>query len=115
MGIREKQVAELLASGAFDGVEVGSMEGYETQKTGSAVREYLSLNVAIAMEHMVLRAVDLGLGTCWIGRFNPKKVREIIGLPDNIYVVMLLSVGHPAQSPPPRSRFPIEQLVIKTL
>ena len=39
--------------------------------------DYFVVDVSISMEHLVLAATDLGLGTCWIGRFNEEKVKEV--------------------------------------
>ena len=47
------------------------------------------------MEHMALEAVELGLGTCWIGAFYPEKVKEILDIPDEKEVVALLTLGYP--------------------
>jgi len=58
-----------------------------------AVKAYLSMNVAIAVEHIVLQAVDLELGSCWIGRFDRDKVKEYLALDESIYPVVLLPVG----------------------
>jgi nitroreductase len=49
------------------------------------------------LEHLVLAATDKGLGTCWIGGFNEKKVKEILEIPENIRVVALTSLGYPAE------------------
>ncbi len=64
------------------------------------------LNVAIAIEHMVLEAVELGLGSCWVRLFDEKKVKELLGLPENLYVVALLPVGVPDEEPEARPRLP---------
>ena len=56
--------------------------------------EYYQIDLGIAMEHMVLKATELGLGTCWIGWFNEKKVKAILGIPKRIKVVALLAVGY---------------------
>jgi nitroreductase len=59
---------------------------------------YTSENVdlAIAFDHLTLTAVELGLGTCWIGAFNEAQMRPILGVPDNARIAMLMPVGHPA-------------------
>ena len=80
-----------------------------------AVRAYLSMNVAIAIEHIVLKAVDLGLGSCWLGRFDRDKVKKFLALDESIYPVVLLPVGHPDQSPKARPRFTVDKLVLKTI
>jgi nitroreductase len=80
-----------------------------------AVKAYLSMNVAIAVEHIVLKAVDLGLGSCWLGRFDRDKVKEYLALDESIYPVVLLPVGHPDQSPKARPRFALDKLVLKTI
>lgn len=73
------------------------------------------LNVAIAVEHIVLEAVELGLGTCWIRLFDENQVRQLLGLPDHFCVVALLPVGVPDEEPAPRPRLTISDLVLKRL
>lgn len=53
------------------------------------------LDVAIALDHMTLQAVHLGLGTCWIGAFNEKEVKKILSIPEKVRVVALLTLGYP--------------------
>ncbi|MDH4221899.1 MAG: nitroreductase family protein, partial [Candidatus Bathyarchaeota archaeon] len=62
------------------------------------------LNVGIAVEHIVLEAVELGLGSCWIRLFNEKKIRQLLDLPEHLCVVALLPVGVPDEEPKPRPR-----------
>ncbi len=51
------------------------------------------IDVAIAMDHLSLAAVAEGLGTCWIGSFDPSQVRRILGIPDSVEVVELMPLG----------------------
>jgi len=53
------------------------------------------IDVAIAIDHMTLRAVELGLGTCWIGAFSEDEVKKLLGIPAHVRVVELLTVGYP--------------------
>ena len=53
------------------------------------------IDLAIALDHITLRAVELGLGTCWIGHFHEREVKKILGIPDEIRVVELMPVGYP--------------------
>jgi len=68
-------------------------------------------NTDIAIEHMVLQAVELGLGTCWVRWFDDNKVKEILEIPKSIEIIALLPVGYPAEEPPQRPRFGIEKMV----
>jgi nitroreductase len=69
------------------------------------------LDPAIALDHVTLRAVELGLGTCWIGAFDEREVRRILGIPDDRLVVIGMTVGYPAEEPAPRLRRPLEKAV----
>ncbi len=59
--------------------------------------DYFIVDVSIALENLVLAATDKGLGTCWIGGFNEKKVKDILGIPEKIKVVALTPLGYPAE------------------
>jgi len=69
------------------------------------------IDVAIALEHMCLQATDLGLATCWIGSFYSDKVKQILGIPDDVTVVELLALGYPADAPRQPRREAIDQIV----
>ncbi len=69
------------------------------------------IDIAIALEHIALQATELGLATCWIGSFYPEKVRTILGIPDDIAIIELMTVGYPADSPKQPSREPMEKIV----
>ena len=70
------------------------------------------LNVAIAIEHIVLTAVELGLGSCWVRLFDEKKVKQILNLPEHIFVVSLLPIGIPDEDPPARPRLPLSKIIL---
>jgi len=54
-------------------------------------------DTCIALEHLVLTATGEGLGTCWIGSFNEKELKEMLKIPDRFKVIALVSVGYPAE------------------
>ncbi len=114
---RPKRIAELREAGAFIGTDFENinMEDYVKQRAmdRNAAKAYVSLNAAIAIEHMVLRATDLGLGSCWIMMFNQKAVKKLLNLDDNLVVVALLPVGFPDQDPPPRPRLTIKDILLQ--
>jgi nitroreductase len=71
------------------------------------------IDMAIAIDHMVLEATEEGLGTCWIGAFYEDQVKEILGIPKDIRVVELLTLGYPAKpSPGSKDRLSIEEIVM---
>lgn len=72
----------------------------------------ISFNVAIAVEHMVLRALDFGLGTCWVRLLDTQKINEIFGWDEKIYTVALLPIGYPREDPPPRRRMELNDLLL---
>jgi nitroreductase len=72
----------------------------------------VAINVAIAIEHMVLRALDYGLGSCWVRLFDVDEVKKIFDWDDNIFPVALLPIGFPAESPPIKKRKPSSDLVL---
>lgn len=70
-----------------------------------------TIDVAIAMEHIALSATAEGLATCWIGSFYPEKVRDALGIPQEIDIIELMAVGYPADKETRRSREPIDNIV----
>ena len=72
----------------------------------------IAFNVAIAVEHMVLRALDFGLGSCWVRLMDERAVKDIFGWSEDIYIVALLPVGYPDEAPSPRRRLGIKDIVI---
>ena len=73
----------------------------------------IAFNVAIAIEHIVLRALDFRLGTCWVRLIDEQAIRAIFGWDDTISVVALFPIGYPDESPAPRKRRSIEDIVIE--
>jgi nitroreductase len=65
----------------------------------------------IAVEHMVLAATSLGYGTCWIGAFDEEEVKRILRVPNKLKVIVLLLIGFPGESPAPRERKKLKEIV----
>ena len=59
--------------------------------------KWCSIDVAIAMENMVLAATAEGLGTCWVGSFDENQVKALLKIPENLKVVALLAVGYASE------------------
>lgn len=74
-------------------------------------RTLVDVDAAIAADHMTLAAADLGLGTCWVGAFDPKVVRKVLGVPRTVEPLILLTLGHPNETGRPKTRLPLDKLV----
>lgn len=74
-------------------------------------KPYVDVDVAIAMDHMILIATELGLGTCWIAAFDPSAAREVLGLPDAVEPIAFTPLGYAADHPAPKKRKPLSDLV----
>jgi nitroreductase len=72
---------------------------------------YVYVDVAIVMDHIILAATDLGLGTCWVGAFEKDVAREVFRLPDDLEPVVMTPLGYAADQPEPKERRSIEELV----
>lgn len=77
--VREHSRATAALGGAFRGVQYGLID------------------VAIACEHLVLQAVEEGVGSCWLGWFNEKAVKRLLGIPRTNRVDTIISLGYPAE------------------
>ncbi len=87
---------------------IGCSNNDETMRCGQVVAP---IDVAIAMEHIALQAVEEGLASCWIGSFYPEKVRPIVGIPESIQIVELMALGYPADSPRAANRVQMDKIV----
>ena len=72
---------------------------------------YVDVDVAIAMDHLILAASAEGLGTCWIAAFKAEVVREVLNIPDNMEPLVLTPLGYPETIPEPTFRKPLEEMV----
>ncbi len=72
----------------------------------------IACNVVIAVEHIVLRALDFGLGSCWIRLLEEQAIKDIFGWDEYIHVVCLLPLGYPAEEPAPRKRLALEEILL---
>ena len=72
---------------------------------------WLPYDLAIALDHLTLAAVEEGLGTCWIGGLNEKEMKTLLAVPEDMRVPVVMPVGYPVSWPTPRPRKPLEEIV----
>ena len=109
------RVDELIESGALPERTREVFVPYLKKGMDTVTKDVLMIaaaaNVSIAVEHIVLQAVEIGLGTCWVRWYEDEKVKEILDIPDHIEVMALLPVGIPDEDPSPRPRLSLDKIV----
>jgi nitroreductase len=110
-----ERVDELIESGALPERTREVFIPYLSKGMDTVTKDVLMVaaaaNVAIAVEHIVLQAVEIGLGTCWVRWFEDDKVKEILDIPEHVEVMALLPVGVPDKEPSQRPRLSLDKIV----
>ena len=84
----------------------------EAFQTAGGYQSSHVIDVSIALDHLTLAAHALGLGTCWIAWFKEDKVREVLGIPEDVRVVALTPLGYPGETPERTPSKTLEELVV---
>jgi len=124
--IDDKQLKNTLCERIFSGVHrtnmfakkapvlvaVVSDKGTFVARSGGFLRDvrYYLIDIGIAVEHFILQAAELGLGTCWLGWFNEKEAKKVLSIPANKRIDIVLSLGYPASPPGERRRKSIKEI-----
>ena len=74
-------------------------------------KDYTDVDIGIVVDHLILEAAELGLGTCWIGAFDKDAARDILGLPDDVEPVVFTPLGYAAAPPREKQRKSLDELV----
>lgn len=74
-------------------------------------KNYNEVDVAIAMDHLILAATDLGLGTCWIAAFDSAAAKEVLQLPEGVEPIAFTPLGYPADKPKEKKRKALADLI----
>ncbi|MGZ7118529.1 MAG: nitroreductase family protein, partial [Methanobacterium sp.] len=74
-------------------------------------KNYADVDATIVMDHIILTATSLGLGTCWIGAFDAEAVRIILKLPDGVEPLVFTPIGYPADEKSEKKRKELSELV----
>jgi len=73
---------------------------------------YSDVDAAIVMDHMILAATELGLGTCWVAAFDTQAARDVLQLDDAWEPVALTPLGYARETAFPKLRKPLEDIVV---
>ena len=73
-------------------------EAWVSPFTGRNIAE---TDTSIVTDHMMLQATDLGLGTCWVGYFDPVPICAAFGIPEDLTLMHILPIGYPAEDSEP--------------
>lgn len=84
---------------------------HQTSWKRSDGKDHCDIDVAIAVEHIMLAATELGLGTCWVCNFDAKMCAEILNLPKELEPVAMIPIGYPDIVAVEKKRKPIEEIV----
>ena len=63
------------------------------------------------MDHLIMAATELGLGTCWVAAFDPIAAREVLRLPDSVDPIVFTPLGYPDDEAGYKNRKSIDELV----
>ncbi len=110
---KKKRLAEAAAGQSFIADAPAIIVGlalHPEQVMSCGVPSY-AVNLAIALDHMTLAAVEQGLGTCWIGAFSQEEVKRILDISGDHKIVALLPCGFPADEPLPKTRKSLNEIV----
>ena len=83
--------------------------GDRTMICGQSAR---SMDGAIAMSYMTLEAVSLGMQFCWLGWFDPEKVKKLLNIPEDYVVIAVAPIGYPEPPGHRSSKKPTEEVVV---
>jgi nitroreductase len=74
-------------------------------------KNYAMVDTTIAMDHLILAATALGLGTCWVAAFDSQAAREVLNLPQETEPVAFTPLGYPADEKREKKRRSLSELV----
>ncbi|MBO8180183.1 MAG: nitroreductase family protein [Archaeoglobus sp.] len=77
---------------------------------GERGRLYAEQDATAAIENILLAVTALNLGAVWVGAFDEEQVSEILELPEHVRPMAIIPIGHPAENPAPRNRYPVSML-----
>jgi nitroreductase len=74
-------------------------------------KHFPHIDLGILAEHICLAATEQGLGTCMVGWFDEKKVKNILGIPQSKKAVLIITLGYSAQSSREKRRKNLSEII----
>jgi len=109
--VRGPLVKENLARACGERMFIAQASAVFCIVVNESISRWTNIDAAIALGHVALQAVELGLATCWIGDFNEEMVKEILKVPAHLKVVALMPIGKAAEDPERRPRKEAKEFV----
>lgn len=83
----------------------------QSWKRKSDGKDFADVDAAIAIDHLILKATDLGFGTCWVCNFDAEMARQKLELPDHIEPIALVPLGYTTAEAPVKMRKDLSEIV----
>lgn len=80
-------------------------------KRKSDGKDFADVDVAIATDHLILKATEMGLGTCWVCNFDVELVRQFLNLPVQIEPLVIVPIGYSEAQPTVKTRKSLDEMV----
>ena len=115
--VKDENTRNKLVSAAHDQKFVGQAPvtivacSTESERIMPCGQHAYTVDLSIAVSFMMLEATELGLGTCWLGAFDEEAVKEILGIPSDIRVPAMFTLGYADENPVARPRKALKDIV----
>ena len=76
------------------------------------MKNIADIDATIVMDHMILAATDVGLGTCYIGAFKKNKAQQFLNLDENEEAVLFTPLGYGNAEPRETPRKELDEFVV---
>lgn len=83
----------------------------QSWKRGYDQKDSADIDISIAVDHLILKATELELGTCWVCNFDRKRCSEEFQIPPHIEPVVLIPLGYPDCQAPEKKRKNLNEIV----
>ncbi|MGE5394470.1 MAG: nitroreductase family protein [Candidatus Saccharibacteria bacterium] len=74
-------------------------------------KDFADVDAAIVIDHLILKATELNLGTCWVCNFNVEMARQKLELPDHVEPIALIPIGYTKSAAPAKSRKELSEMI----